>query len=105
MVEGLFDLGVLWQAGFFHTSCAFCVHLTDRQYAQLSDRLDRTVFIAFDSDLAGQNAAGALGQRLQRSGLNVRMVDLPAGQDPNSYFAGGISAAEFDSCLRNARGL
>lgn len=105
LVEGLFDLAVLWQAGFVNTSCAFGVHLTDMRYSQLSDRLDRTVFIAFDADLAGQNAAGALGQRLQRSGLNVRIVDLPAGQDPNSYLAGSVSAAEFDSCLRNARAL
>ena len=29
--------------------------------------------------------------------MNVRIVDLPAGQDPNSYFVGGASAAEFDA--------
>jgi DNA primase len=104
LAEGLFDVAVLWQAGFVNTSCAFGVHLTDTQVSQLSDRLDRTVFIAFDSDLAGQNAARTLAQRLQSStGVNVRIVDLPAGQDQNSYFVGGASAAEFDSRLRNAR--
>jgi DNA primase len=103
LVEGVFDLAVLWQAGFINATCAFGVHLTEAQFSQLSDRLDRTVFIAFDSDPAGQNAARALGQRLQRVGLNARIVDLPAGQDPNSYFVEGASAAEFDRCLRDAR--
>jgi len=103
LVEGLFDLAVLWQAGFINTSCAFGVHLNERQFAQLCDRLDRTVLIAFDADPAGQNAARALAPRLQRAGLKVRIADLPAGQDPNRYFVDGASVAEFSRCLRNAR--
>lgn len=105
LVEGLFDLAVLWQAGFLHTTCAFGVHLTPTQLAQLSDRHDRTVFIAFDADPAGRNAAGALAQRLRHTCLSVRIVDLPDGHDPNSFFAGGASTSEFDSCLRNAHWL
>jgi DNA primase len=105
LVEGLFDLAVLWQAGFVNTSCAFGVHLTERQFSQLTDRPDRTVFIAFDSDRAGQNAARAVAPRLLRAGLKVRMVDLPAGQDPNHYFVDGASAAEFSRCLGNAHYL
>jgi DNA primase len=105
LVEGLFDLAVLWQAGFVNTSCALGIHLTPTQFSQLSDRLDRRVFIAFDSDLAGQNAARALAQRLDAAGLNVRIVDLPAGQDPNSYLVSGASPAEFNNCLRRARSL
>jgi DNA primase len=103
LVEGLFDLAVVWQAGFINTTCAFGVHLTDAQFSQLSDRLDRTVFLAFDSDLAGQNAACALAERLQRVGLKARIVGFPPGQDPNSYFVDGASAAEFDRCLHDAR--
>jgi DNA primase len=103
LVEGVFDLAVLWQAGFVNTTCAFGVHLTDVQFSQLSNPPDRTVLIAFDSDPAGQNAARALAQRLQRIGLNARIVDLPAGQDPNSYFVDGASPSDFDRCLHNAR--
>jgi DNA primase len=103
LVEGLLDLAVLWQAGFINTSCAFGVHLSERHFSQLTDRPDRTVFIAFDADQAGQDAARALAPRLQRAGLKVRLVDLPAGQDPNRYFVEGASAAEFGRCLRNAR--
>lgn len=102
LVEGLFDLAVLWQAGFVNTTCAFGVHLTNPQLSQLSDRQDRTVFIAFDPDPAGANAARALAQRLQQAALNVRIVDLPSGQDPNCCFVDGASAADFDRSLRDA---
>ena len=104
LVEGLLDLAVLWQAGFVNTTCALGVHLTDIQFSQLSDRPNRTVFIAFDSDPAGQKATQALAHKLQsRSGVDVRIVDLPAGQDPNSYFVVGASAPEFEGRLRSAR--
>lgn len=103
LVEGVFDLAVLWQAGFVHTTCSFGVRLTETQISQLSDRRDRTVFIAFDSDPAGQKAACALGRRLQQAGLNARIVDLPPGKDPNSYFAEGAWPTEFDRRLREAR--
>jgi DNA primase len=105
LVEGLFDLAVLWQGGFIHTTCAFGVHLTSMQLSQLADRPDRTVFIAFDSDPAGHHAALALAQTLRNTRLCVRIVDLPTSHDPNSFFAAGASAADFDHCLRNAHWL
>jgi DNA primase len=107
LVEGLFDLAVLWQAGFVNTTCAFGTHLTQAQFSQLSDRPDRKVFIAFDSDAngAGQDGARSLAQRLRSAGLKVRIVDLPEGQDPNSYFVSGATPADFDGCLRMARSL
>ena len=107
LVEGLFDLAVLWQAGFINTTCAFGTHLTQAQSLQLSDRPDRKVFIAFDSDPngAGQHAARSLAQRLDNAGLKVRIVDLPEGQDPNSYLVSGATPADFNHCLRLARSL
>jgi len=105
LVEGLFDLALLWQAGFINTTCAFGVHLTEMQLSQLSDRPGRTVFIAFDSDAAGQYASLLLAQRLQDAGLSARIVDLPVGEDPNSYFLAGASAAEFDRLIAKARTL
>jgi DNA primase len=41
LVEGLFDLAVLWQAGFRNTTCAIGTHLTPPQLAQLGDQPGR----------------------------------------------------------------
>src|SRR5450432_4429994 len=56
LVEGLFDLAVLWQAGFRNTTCAIGTQLTPTQWTQLEDSSDRLVYIAFDQD-ANQSGA------------------------------------------------
>lgn len=104
LVEGPFDLAVLWQAGFVNTTCGFGIHLSRLQLTQLCGSPDRRLFIAFDSDPngAGQSAARFLAQRVSRAGLAVYLVDLPLGQDPNSYFLSGATAADFQRCLNLA---
>jgi DNA primase len=106
LVEGLFDLAVLWQAGFRNTTCAFGTHLTPTQFSQLCDRSSRQLYIAFDRDPnhAGQQAAESLAQHLTRAGLIPRVVHLPDDHDPNSYFVAGATAADFRRCLERAHG-
>jgi DNA primase len=107
LVEGLLDLAVLWQAGFRNTTCAIGTHLTASQFAQLCETRDRCVYLAFDQDdnQAGQQAAQGLGQRLHHAGLTVRIVHLPAAQDPNSYFAAGATQSDFARRLAEAPSL
>lgn len=107
LVEGLFDLAVLWQAGFRNTTCALGSYLTTTQLAQLRENPDRCVYIAFDQDAnqAGQNAAHTILQVLDKAGLPVRLVSLPAGHDPNSYFVAGATAQDFDHLLEEAPSL
>lgn len=107
LVEGLFDLAVLWQAGFRNTTCAIGTHLTPEQFSQLSDPRGRSVYVVFDQDenRAGQQAAAQLARRLQNAGVSVRIVSLPLGHDPNSYFVAGASASDFAACLRQAQSL
>jgi DNA primase len=107
LVEGLFDLAVLWQAGFRNTTCALGTHLTPEQFQQLTDRLDRSIYIVFDQDEnhAGQQASHHLAQRLADAGVRARIVPLPPGHDPNSYFLAGATAADFTRCLQQAHPL
>jgi DNA primase len=107
LVEGLFDLAVLWQAGFRNTTCAIGTHLTPVQFQQLCDTPSRPVYIAFDQDenQAGQGAANQLARGLQSAGISAYIVQLPPGQDPNSYFVSGATAADFLVCLRQAHPL
>jgi len=105
LVEGLFDLAVLWQAGFRNTTCAIGTHLTAAQWSQLCDQPGRCVYIAFDQDAnqAGQLASSHLARRLESAGLQARIVRLPSEHDPNSYFAAGATAAAFLACLNQAQ--
>ncbi len=104
LVEGLFDLAVLWPAGFRNTTCAIGTQLTPAQWAQLSDPSGRSVYIAFDQDEnhAGQKASRPLALRLESAGIRSRIVQWPRGHDPNSYFLAGATAAGFTACLEQA---
>jgi DNA primase len=103
LVEGLFDLAVLWQAGFRHTTCALGTQLNPSQFRQLCDR-PRTVYLTFDVDAngGGQQAAQGLARRLRAQGITPRRVLLPPGHDPNSFFAQGGDARQFQSLLEAA---
>ena len=107
LVEGLFDLAVLWQAGFRNTTCAIGTQLTPAQWAQLSHQPGRSIYIVFDQDdnQAGQRAAYQLALRLKNADLRALIVQLPHGHDPSSYFASGAHAADFGACLQRAESL
>jgi DNA primase len=102
LVEGMFDVAALWQAGFGAVTCGWGAHLNHLQYEQLA-RGERTVWIAFDGDAAGQSAARDLTQRLRSDGRTVLRAALPDGHDPASYLAGGAAAADFQRLLDEAR--
>jgi DNA primase len=104
LVEGLFDYAVMWQDGFHNVTCAMGTHLNGRQFRQLSDR-PRTVCLAFDADTngSGQSASQSLACRLKESGLKVRIVSLPDGHDPNSFFTRGGDPRQFQALLESAQ--
>lgn len=107
LVEGPFDVAVLWQAGFRNSTSAFGTNLTSNHIAQLCDQPGRLVYVAFDQDenQAGQQASRRLSRLLKSAGLAVRVVQLPKGQDPASYFEAGATAVDFTHCLQQARTL
>jgi DNA primase len=104
LVEGLFDYAVLWEAGFHNVTCSLGTHLNARQFRQLCDA-PRTVYLAFDSDEnhSGQEAAQWMSRRLRTRGVAARRVELPDGQDPNSFFVEGGDARQFQHLLESAR--
>jgi len=104
LVEGLFDYAVLWQAGFHNVTCAMGTQLNACQFRQLCDGM-RTIYLAFDADTngSGQRATQALAHRLREQRLRVCIVELPQGHDPNSWFANGADARQFQALLEAAR--
>jgi len=104
VVEGLFDLASLWQAGFTHAVALLGSHFNERQQAQLCDGQERTVYLCLDADEngSGPRAARWWSQRLVPSGLRLLPVELPRGYDPNRFFVEGGSAAQFSRYLEEA---
>ena len=104
LVEGLFDYAALWQAGFHNVTCSLGINLNARQLRQLCDG-SRTIYLAFDADQngSGQKAAQSLVCQLAEHGVNARTVSLPEGHDPNSFFAQGGDAHQFQCLLEAAR--
>ena len=107
LVEGLFDLAVLWQAGFRNTTCAIGTQLTPAQLSQLAEQPGRSVYIVFDQD---DNQAGQKGFPPTRPAPPERRHPRPhrpvaTRADPNSYFVAGATAADFTDCLERAQPL
>ena len=100
----MFDLAVLWQAGFRNVTCALGNQLNALQIRQLRDGATRTVYLAFDADGngSGQRAAQRLYRQLFAQGVTVAQVDLPYGHDPNSFFVSGGDADDFQRLLERS---
>jgi DNA primase len=96
VVEGNTDVIALRQAGFAPVVASMGTALTDRQLAELR-RLTRRLFLCFDADAAGQDATLRGMELAVAQGFDVRVVTLPAGQDPAdepNAFAGRLAQAE-----------
>jgi DNA primase len=104
LAEGLLDVAALWQAGFANAVAALGAHLNAAQLAQLCEP-GRRVYVCLDADRngSGPRAARWLCARLASAGVEALRVLLPAGHDPNSFFAAGAGRADFQRCLDRAR--
>jgi len=83
VVEGYFDAIAMHQAGLTQTVATSGTALTPEQ-AKLLKRLTPRVTFAYDGDAAGRGAMLRSLGVLMAEGLEVRIVDLPEGDDPDS---------------------
>ncbi|MFQ5906273.1 MAG: DNA primase, partial [bacterium] len=84
IVEGYTDLLSLWSLGVRGIVASLGTALTEDQ-AKLLSRYAETVVILFDADTAGNEAAVRSLDTLLEYGLDVSVVSLPAGYDPDSF--------------------
>ncbi len=92
MVEGYLDVISMHQVGVEHVVASSGTSLTVEQIRLLS-RFTRNITIIYDADPAGIKAAMRGIDLVLQEGLNVRIVLLPEGEDPDS-FAGSHTADE-----------
>ena len=100
LVEGNMDVITLHQAGFENAVAALGTSFTDDQ-AKLLSRYTKKIVLIMDSDAAGQKAARRAGEILQNTGLEIRVVVLPDGKDPDEYIK-KQGAARFRALLDGA---
>lgn len=94
VVEGQFDAMALHQAGLKNAVATSGTALTSEQAAMLRRVVGR-VALTYDGDAAGQEAMMRSLGVLLAEGLDVAIVDLPPGEDPDTLVKnGGVAAWE-----------
>lgn len=100
LVEGNMDVISLHQAGFTNVVAALGTAFTDEQ-AKLISRYTKEIVLIMDADEAGQKAVRKAGEILKNTGLEVRVVNIPDGKDPDEYIK-KHGAARFDALINGA---
>lgn len=112
LVEGQIDVIVCHENGVENAVAPLGTAFT-AQHARVLRRYTKSVLVCYDADAAGAAASERVFRELAIEGLAVRVVEMPAGDDPDSFLrAHGAEAfrallaqaAEFfDFKLRRAR--
>ena len=97
LVEGYLDVISMAQSGIENVVASSCTSLTNEQ-VRLIHRFTENVTVLYDGDAAGIHASLRGIDMLLAEGLNIKVLLLPDGEDPDS-FAQQHSAAEFQKFI------
>ncbi len=84
LCEGYMDVIAMHQAGFTNTVASLGTAFPDEQIQLIARYADR-INLIFDADGAGQKATRRAIDNLRKTGLDVRVVTIPDGKDPDEY--------------------
>lgn len=84
LVEGYLDLIALYQHGITNVAASLGTAFTDNQ-AKLLHRFTERVVVNYDGDTAGIKAARRAVEHLLPRDLDVKVLVLPDGLDPDDY--------------------
>jgi DNA primase len=84
MVEGYADLISLYQAGIQNVVASSGTALTEAQL-KLIGRYSKNLTLVYDADSAGSSATVRGIDLALEHDLNIRIVELPEGEDPDSF--------------------
>jgi DNA primase len=112
LCEGQLDVISCHELGIDHALAPLGTAFT-REHAKLLKRYTNHVLVCYDADRAGLAATERVSRELVPEGLSVRVVCMPAGDDPDTYlkshgvdgFKGLLADAKefFDFKLEKAR--
>jgi DNA primase len=84
VVEGYLDCIALHVAGFETAIASLGTAFTPEQAAEIK-RYAKTAFLCYDADKAGRAATAKALDILIAAGVNAGVLELPAGEDPDTY--------------------
>ncbi|MFQ5669258.1 MAG: DNA primase [Acidobacteriota bacterium] len=84
IVEGYMDFASLWEAGVRNMVAVLGTGFTGEQ-ARLLKRFTSGVVLNFDADRAGRQAADRAVEVLLERQFDIRVLELPEGQDPDDF--------------------
>jgi DNA primase len=86
LCEALIDALTFWTAGFRHVTASYGVNgFTDDHRRAFEKHGTERVYIAYDRDEAGDQAAATLAEELMQLGIECFRVQFPKGMDANEY--------------------
>ncbi len=100
IVEGHMDVVSMVAAGFNNVVASMGTALTKDQ-ARIIKRFANNVYISYDGDFAGQKASIRGLEILKEEGLDVKVVSLPDGMDPDDVCK-KLGAAAYKKLLDEA---
>lgn len=100
LVEGYMDLISLYQSGIKNVVAVSGTALTDEQ-VQLLSRYTKNVVLLFDADTAGIKASMRSIEILLKRDMDVKIVTLPEGEDPDS-FVNKFGKDDFEELVKRA---
>jgi DNA primase len=93
LVEGYMDVIAMHQAGIENVVASSGTSLTVEQIKSIH-RFTRNIVVLYDGDEAGQKASNRAIPLLLEEGMNVRLLQFPDNDDPDS-FARKVTIQEF----------
>jgi len=84
LCEGYMDVIALHQAGFTNAVAALGTSFT-ADHARLVARYAKEAILIFDADAAGQKGTQRAIGLLRETGVDIRVVTIPDGKDPDEY--------------------
>ena len=84
LCEGYMDVIALHQAGFTNAVAALGTSFT-ADHARLIARYADEVVLIFDADAAGQKGTQRAIGLLRESGMDIRVIAIPDGKDPDEF--------------------
>lgn len=102
LTEGYMDTIALHEAGFGNAIATLGTALTIHHAGMLARLAPKVVYLCYDGDSAGMQAALRAAPMFAAHNLDVRVVTLSGGEDPDT-FVRKHGAVGFQNALREAR--